>query len=800
MGCCGQDTTGAGATAVDTGKRVNYTKGMLLGDADFVQEQAWHIARRHELSREVLGYGTVRGLKVGIDPGTARVRVSPGVACMPSGTPVCVSSDQCCDIDAWLARSWDTVLLKVSGLPQPHPLAVHVVLAYDSCLTDKVPVPGEPCRSEDQLTVESRIADCFKLELRLDPPYQVEEDAIRDFADWLAHVPVDSVSPPMDEQDFMDQLREAANAWLEPTSPHIGDFMFGSPPASLGSSDALLRAALRLWATELRPVWRARYGCGPNTVAPGDKDDAILLATLNPLVDVATRKVAGAVPIDETRRPVLMSLRMVQELIAQNPAPEPAHSVWPEITYGQMAHVGSDTAYARADHSHGTPPLPVLLGEVTGPITATTVTLLRGHGFSGAPVNGDVLALNAGGLWAPRPMPAAGTTVTAEQRFGLVASPGAAATTTFAKSDHTHGSPSLAGDAVTVDVGAVQEVRVRGLSGVPIDTTVALAADQVLGVFAQGTGFVWRPRALPGSTLPGAVLAQLQFGLSRSDGASAAYARADHSHGTPPVTGDATTITDTSGQKLRVTGLQGNKVLATTPLVKQVLTFNGTDWGPADPTGSSGPAPGTAPPPGLTFGGAGVVGTGTAYALANHSHGVPALPPLPALAGDVVGAPGDNVVQRLQKVPVRPTKPKKDDLLVFDGDAWTPRAPPAVELMVAGNLTIRTPAGTVTTAQGIASNDLRVKVLDGNASQVAVEVEVLGVTDAQGPRSRFAVQLTPVWNSKLPIMAFVDTVRAASATSVTFVVVIFSSQGLLGQVHGVHFEVQRFAPLSLPPV
>ena len=64
MGCCGQNTTGAGATAIDTGKRVNYTKGMLLGVDDFVQEQAYEIARRHEMARELIGYGTVRGLQV----------------------------------------------------------------------------------------------------------------------------------------------------------------------------------------------------------------------------------------------------------------------------------------------------------------------------------------------------------------------------------------------------------------------------------------------------------------------------------------------------------------------------------------------------------------------------------------------------------------------------------------------------------------------------------------------------------------------------------------------------------------
>ena len=79
MGCCGQTTStataGSGTTTLDTGKRVNYTQGMLLGVDDFVQEQEWGMARRHELAREVLGYGTVRGLQVTLDAGTPRVRV-----------------------------------------------------------------------------------------------------------------------------------------------------------------------------------------------------------------------------------------------------------------------------------------------------------------------------------------------------------------------------------------------------------------------------------------------------------------------------------------------------------------------------------------------------------------------------------------------------------------------------------------------------------------------------------------------------------------------------------------------------
>ena len=67
MACCAPNNLGAGAAA-EACKRVNYTFGMLLGVDDFVQEATYHSARHHELAREVLGYGTVHGLQVIVEP------------------------------------------------------------------------------------------------------------------------------------------------------------------------------------------------------------------------------------------------------------------------------------------------------------------------------------------------------------------------------------------------------------------------------------------------------------------------------------------------------------------------------------------------------------------------------------------------------------------------------------------------------------------------------------------------------------------------------------------------------------
>lgn len=540
MGCCGQTTStasaGSGPTTLDTGKRVNYTQGMLLGVDDFVQEQAWGMARRHELAREVLGYGTVRGLQVTLDAGAPRVRVSPGMAWTPSGTPVCVNTEQCCNINDWLAAHQAEFKSSLAG--NPAPLSLYVVLAYDACLTDPVPVPGEPCRSESELLANSRIADCFTLSLRLQPPPQIEEDAIRDFADWLAKVPVDAASPPLSEADFLAQLRDAAEAWLQPTSPSPADFMFGSPPLGLDSTDALLRAALRLWATELRPLWRARYGCGPNPLPPGTQDDAVLLARIDLKVFTNTLEAGTDIALSQDQRPVLVSLRLLQELITQNPAPEPGNAIVDERSFGQASTAGTSTAYARADHSHGTPVLPDLAGDATGPITANTVQALRGRTIvTTAPTERDVLALNASGQWAPAPLPQASDALPAAETFGATGSAGTQAA--FARADHVHPLPAL--------------------PPLPVAATTA-PSDMVWGSASQV-------------------------------GSSADYARADHQHGLPLLGGD---VQNDSGSELTITALQRKPLKAEAPAKGDVLTFDGEVWLPASGGGNTGSATGPA--------------------------------------------------------------------------------------------------------------------------------------------------------------------------------------------------------------
>src|SRR5438128_4517130 len=87
----------------DPAKRVNYTLGMVLGVDDFTQEFAYLSGRDQLLVRELLGYGTVCGLRVTIEPtdddteriSNPQVRVGSGLAVTPQGQLVGVPAAQC---------------------------------------------------------------------------------------------------------------------------------------------------------------------------------------------------------------------------------------------------------------------------------------------------------------------------------------------------------------------------------------------------------------------------------------------------------------------------------------------------------------------------------------------------------------------------------------------------------------------------------------------------------------------------------------------------------------------------------
>lgn len=102
--------------------------------------------------------------------------------------------------------------------------------------------------------------------------------------------------------------------------------MFGSPPDSLvinvADASEYFRAAFRIWVTELRPRWIARWhGCAATHIE-GDAaadEDCVLLAQLDvPLLPLSpgTWDIPNEdIPVNQDERPYLVHLRLLQELV-----------------------------------------------------------------------------------------------------------------------------------------------------------------------------------------------------------------------------------------------------------------------------------------------------------------------------------------------------------------------------------------------------------------------------------------------------------------------------------------------------
>ncbi len=356
MGCCNEPVTTLAGLPADPSQHVNYERGMVLGVDDFRQEFAYLSGRDHWLARDAIGYGTLSGLRVLFENDGSegpRLHVGAGTALVPSGKLICVPADQCAVINRWLARTENAALvnrlLNPTSPPMSPPvsppmppavasgeISLYLTLCYADCQTRPVPIPGEPCRSEDELMKPSRIADDYRLVLRETAPAQVEEDALRDFVRWLrANITVVDTSPPSpaDPEGWLAALRNAVQPWADaqalspPLSPpasftSLGDYLFdlGSPTLAIGREQQceFLRTAFRFWVTELRPMWMAMR-C--HRAEHADLD-CVLLARVSFDVSWIGGSPTGAwqitgspttVRIDESTRPVLAHQRLLQE-------------------------------------------------------------------------------------------------------------------------------------------------------------------------------------------------------------------------------------------------------------------------------------------------------------------------------------------------------------------------------------------------------------------------------------------------------------------------------------------------------
>lgn len=334
----------AQTSSPDPTKHVNYTVGMVLGVDDFTQEFAYLSGRNRRIVRDLLGYGTISGLHVRVDgeSNNPRVVVEAGVAVSPGGEIIRVTPAQCAMLSDWVSENAAEVRNNVGPRDKDEVgksvLPLYVVLCYRNCPVDMVPIPGEPCRTEEDSMAASRLKDDFRLELRVAQPYQIEEAAIRDFVAWMRKS-IEITNTPgvfLSVTDFIEEIRSAVLLpgsppdWPPASPPHLPpDFMKDLPAMHLRvhHSDACryLNAAFRLWVTELRHLWRPATLGESNPCCSDEKEDdptdedCVLLAQLNvPIIeDTLTKQflIDGHEPvgINEEMRPILAHQRFLQE-------------------------------------------------------------------------------------------------------------------------------------------------------------------------------------------------------------------------------------------------------------------------------------------------------------------------------------------------------------------------------------------------------------------------------------------------------------------------------------------------------
>lgn len=315
---CDFKTASPPTTVLDPRKRVLYSTGLVMGEEEFLQDQLYLMARDDLHQRALHGYGKVAGLGVSsrIEGGGAgpEIVVAAGHAVNPRGESICVPHAQCADLNDWLETHREELLGSPPGA-LPGEARLYVVLCARDCETDAVPVLGDPCQTLEDATAFSRIADDFELSLRLEPPEQVEEDAIRALGELLRAIEIsDEGTEFLSPEELADLVRQLVASG---SPPDIGiPDLDGSPPIELrvhpDDAAEALSLAYHVWITEVRPSLL------PETVAcEGPDERCLMLGCIDFEYDEigGQLEVTSDVTVDDTKGPILIQTRVLQELL-----------------------------------------------------------------------------------------------------------------------------------------------------------------------------------------------------------------------------------------------------------------------------------------------------------------------------------------------------------------------------------------------------------------------------------------------------------------------------------------------------
>ncbi|HEY7066784.1 MAG TPA: hypothetical protein VIC57_09375 [Candidatus Dormibacteraeota bacterium] len=358
--------------------RVNYEFGLVLGVDDFRQEQLYFLEKEYLYNRALHGYGTVYGLKVRTSrpPDNAHevvVQIEPGLGLDQWGRPIVLRNAQCARLGAWLAKQEQQqpgIVASRRGVSGD--LQLYVVATYDECSEALVPLPGQPCSSSESTQAPSRIRDSFNLELRWEPPSMPAWDAVRKFADLLAHVRFEANLPPgsSDEPTILALVRgldqpgplDLGGGSGLPTSPPLGPGDVLRLPAET-AREALDRI-FTVWTTEVRA---SRLQPDLTDPEASGAEAGILLARIDCVPDEplspSDPRILDVLDPDDTGRPFLLHTQLIQELMLLNGQGETAPL---PRAFATLAVTASRTVQAWLHH-----PAPLVLP--TPPATALTL-------------------------------------------------------------------------------------------------------------------------------------------------------------------------------------------------------------------------------------------------------------------------------------------------------------------------------------------------------------------------------------------------------------------------------------------
>lgn len=303
---------------IEADMRVNYTFGLVLGEAEFQQEQHYFLSKDYLHNRALHGYGTVSGLDVTLDD-ELRVTVGEGLGVDQFGRTFAVRDPQCADLIAWYSRQAEDAFDHQDSDVR----TVYVVAKYDECEDALVSIAGQPCSTGAENQAASRIRASVKIELRTRRPAMPSWTALQLMADLLYDVSIiPNLDPDLSDEaailellDLLDRPAQMLIRYDELTQLGEDDETVFQP-LRLPADDlpSTLDRIFTYWITEVRPT------LAPNLIQPTAEDeDAILLATIRfrdtSSDDVVSLQVSEDSP-DDTGRPYLLHTQAIQQLLA----------------------------------------------------------------------------------------------------------------------------------------------------------------------------------------------------------------------------------------------------------------------------------------------------------------------------------------------------------------------------------------------------------------------------------------------------------------------------------------------------